>query len=408
MPVPAAWLSSLSLSAAESRLAACNRDVLAARRAVEAAEADRITAGQRPNPNLTLGASNINPKAGIGPGGLRDKAIDQSVRLEQLLERGGKAELRERQGDALLAAFRADYQDALRVQRAALRSAYFEYAFQQERARLAREFAALARDSLSAAEKRLQAGDIATMEANRFRLDAARADSDLRQAEVDLRRARADFARTIGAESQANELVVASAPSAAEAPDLVKESAGGRRPDVVAAQRRADAALIARELARAIATRDVTVGAQFDHWPTSDTNQQGTGNSYGLTVSIPLFVRHANEGEARRAAVDLDTARDLVARLTVQAASEALAAQDAWTAARERAARIAREVLPLAREVGKGAEFAYAKGATGVLDVLDARRNLKQAELDAAQARADAGKAWAQFEASRETWSGTE
>jgi outer membrane protein TolC len=38
-----------------------------------------------------------------------------------------------------------------------------------------------------------------------------------------------------------------------------------------------------------------------------------------------------------------------------------------------------------------------------VLDLIDARRSLKAIELDEVQARAEAAKAWARFEASRET-----
>ena len=404
MPLAGALLPALTLAAAEGRLADCNRDVLAAARAVEAEEADRITAGQRPNPNLTLGATNINSKAGVGAGALRDKTFDQIFRVDQLIERGGKAELRERQADALLAAVRADYRDVVRQQRLALRTAYFELAFQQERAELAREFAAISRASLKAAEKRLGVGDIAPNEANRFRLDEARADNDLKVADADLKRARSDFARVIGAESQwADIRLVPAAPMEADPPAAIDSS---RRPDVMAAKSRVDAATFARDLAKAISTRDVSVGAQYERWPVSDSNGQGTGNSVGLSISIPLFVRHANEGEARRALVDLDTARDLAERLLVQAQAESRLAADAWGSARGRALRVERELLPLAREVARAAEFAYSKGATGVFDLLDARRNLKQAELDAAQARADSGKCWAQFEAANDVIAG--
>ncbi len=414
MPLPAAAqscppLSSLSsgvegltLGLAESRLASCNRDVLAARRALEAAEADRITAGQRPNPNLTLGASNINPHAGVGGGPLRDKTIDSSVRLDQLVERGGKGALREQLADAAVAAARADLADVLRQQRQQLRQNFFELAFQQARVTVQREFMSYAQESRAAAEKRLTIGDVAPSEANRFRLDEVRAQSDLRQAEVDIRKARADFARSIGAEQAAVGITVA--PS--ELPSVDAAATGDfnpeQRADIVAAMRRIEAAEAARRLASSIATRDVTLSAQLDRWPASNTDPQGTGNSFGLYVSVPLHVRHANEGEVKRAAVDLQAARDTLARLKAQAGAEARIAVDGWQAATERVLRIERDVLPLAREVARGAEFAYRKGATGVLDLLDARRVLKQVELDAAAARADAGKTWAQWAASTE------
>src|SRR5947209_7380702 len=75
--------TTLSLPAADERLARCNRDVVAARLAVAAAEADLRIASQRPNPSLTLEASNVNPHLGVGAGPLRDKTFDSSIRLDQ-------------------------------------------------------------------------------------------------------------------------------------------------------------------------------------------------------------------------------------------------------------------------------------------------------------------------------------
>ncbi len=395
---------SLTLQAAESRLIACNRDVLVAFHALEAAEADRATAGQRPNPNLTLGASNINPRAGIGGGGLQDKTIDSSIRLDQLVERGGKAELRESQADAIFHAAQADWQEVIRQQRLALRQNYFELLFQQARIEMQREFSGFAKASLSAAEQRLKAGDIAPSEANRFRLDAARAQNDVRQAEVEARKARLELAKSIGAETIPADISVQVAPLAN--PEGFKPlSNPNQRSDLVAAASRVQAAEGARALAKSLATRDVTVSAQFDRWPASNANPQGTGNSFGFYFSIPLSLRHANEGEVKRAVADLQTARDALIRLQAQATAESKLNLDNWQAAAARVAGIEKDILPLAREVAKAAEFAYGKGATNVLDLLDARRTLKQIELDAAQAGADAGKAWAQWSASTETMS---
>src|SRR5207253_3114066 len=59
----AAPASPLALAAAGQRLLACNRDIVAARLALQAARADLRVARQRPNPTLTLGASNLNPHA---------------------------------------------------------------------------------------------------------------------------------------------------------------------------------------------------------------------------------------------------------------------------------------------------------------------------------------------------------
>jgi cobalt-zinc-cadmium efflux system outer membrane protein len=406
MPLPDTLLSGLPLGLVEARLASCNRDVIAARRAFEAAGADRLIAGQRPNPTLTLGVNNINPKVGIGSGPLRDKSVDSSLRLDQLIERGDKAGLREQQAEANVRAAAADYYDVLRQQRLQTRTLYFELGYQQSRRRVMREFSDLAQATLKAAEKRFSVGDIAEIDLSRFRLDAARAENDARAAEIDFERARLDFARAVGAESQVSLLVVDEVlpPSALDKSAAVKGAEGAfeLRADVSSARARVNAAEAASALARAISTRDVSVGAQFDRWPTTDANLQGTGNSFGITLTIPLFVRHANEGEARRAAVDLQTARDLTNRIESMASSEIKIAMSNWISAIDRSERVSQYLQPLAKRVAAAAEFAYSKGASSVLELLDARRNLKQAELDSSLSRSDTGKAWAQYSAAVE------
>src|SRR5450631_1528841 len=246
----------LTLPSAEERLRLCNRDVRAAELAAIAAAADRRVAGQRPNPTFTLGASNVNPQVGIGAGPLRGKTFDSAARIEQLVERGGKAELREAQSDRLLDAARADVAEQLREQRLAMRTAFFDLAAAQERVRLQLEFRGLAGETAAASERRFAAGEVSRAEANRFRLDAARAENDARQAQADRERARLDLAKLIGAESAAPGLEVALTwPDGAAALDgataldakfsaSAAGAAGGarERPDVAAARRRVEAA----------------------------------------------------------------------------------------------------------------------------------------------------------------------
>lgn len=404
-PLPDVVAVALTLGLAEARIASCNRDVLAAQRSFEAANADRQIAGQRPNPSLSLGANNINPRTGIGSGPLRDKTIDSSVRLDQLIERGNKGSLREQQADAILRAADADVSEIQRQQRAQIRSLFFELAYQQERIERMRSFADVAKANQSAAQKRLAAGDLAEIEASRFRLDAIRSENDVRAAETDLARARSDLARAIAADGHALVLKVI-APNPLPPPGAAsltsQPPANLDRADVAAAKHRVSAAETARLLARAISTRDVSVSAQFDRWPVSGSNTQGTGNSFGLSVTIPLLIRHANEGEVRRASVDLDAARDQLRRIEVHAELEQRLAHDSWTAAALRLMQLEIDLLPVARRIANAAEFAYSKRAISVIELLDARRNLKSAELEVSLARADAGKAWAAWAAATE------
>src|SRR5712691_6872693 len=77
----------LSLTDAEGLLATHNRELRAARRAVESAEAQRLIAGARPNASFSINSSEINRNPGIGGGSLGQKHIDTVFRNDQPLER---------------------------------------------------------------------------------------------------------------------------------------------------------------------------------------------------------------------------------------------------------------------------------------------------------------------------------
>jgi hypothetical protein len=110
-------LDRLSLPAAERLLHQYSRELRASQRAVDAAKAAILIAGVRPNPNVTLQTSNINPQAGIGSGGLRDKAFDTQIRTDYLVERGEKRGLRLASAADLERASEEDLEETLRRQR---------------------------------------------------------------------------------------------------------------------------------------------------------------------------------------------------------------------------------------------------------------------------------------------------
>lgn len=399
-------LDALTLGAALDRIAARNRDVQSARRALEASRANVLAAGARPNPNLSFGAGAINPKAGIGAGNLRDKTVDTFVRIDQVIERGNKRELRIDNARALENAAGADLSDAVRQQRLAVAAAYYDLLEAQERVAVTAENVDLFARTIAAGEQRLKAGDIAAADLTRIRVDSLRAQNDARLAEADRVRAQVGLAFLIAAEGDAARLraidpwpipALPAVPGAEPDPDLA--AAVEKRPDVRSAQLRIEAAAQARELARRLRTRDVSVGAQYDHYPSSATNTLGSGNSFGVSMMVPLFWRYGYEGEIRRAEVDYFAAQDQLERVRASALTELARARGDLRAAAERLVRYDASLLVEARRSAEYAEFAYRNGAIGVMDLLDARRVLRATQLDAAQARSDHAKALAAWQA---------
>ncbi|MBS4098474.1 MAG: TolC family protein [Sulfuricella sp.] len=395
-PALADSLANLTLSEAEALWAEHDHEVKLAKRALQGAEADILSAAQRPNPQLSVNVNTLSVQPGVGVGGPRDKMMDSVIGLSQTIERGNKRGLRIQGAEARVAAARGDLADTARQQRLALRQAYYDLRLAQDKLRITEETSGLYRKSVEAAELRLKAGDLAAAEVSRLRVEALRAANDERQAAADLENAQVGLAYLVGMQSQAKTLRAGDDfPAFAEIPRNTEETLE-QRADVRAALARVSAAEASRDLARAQKSRDVTVGVQFEHNPTGTT---WANNSVGVNVAMPLFVNYAFEGEIRRAEADLDAARDILEKARAQARAELANAHAGLAAAADQVRRYDAALVGEAERVAKAMEFAYQKGALGMMDLLDARRTYRAVQMDAAVARAGYAKALAAWRA---------
>src|SRR5882762_9135313 len=288
----------LSLTEAEKLLAAHNRELRAARRGVESAEALQLIAAARPNPIFSINSSEINRNPGIGAGPLGQKHIDTVFRIDQPFERGDKRELRLDVASGLQKAAENDSLDVLRQQLAALRAAYFDLKQVQEKVVVLADTAQLFTGTLAAAQARLKAGDLAPADVAKVQVDYERAQNDARSAQGDLVRAQLALAYMIGAEAAAAELSASDPWPGMERPDsLAIEQAIENRPDVLAAKARLEAAEKLRDLARVSSTPEITVGAQYERWIPGGIPT----NAVGVGISVPLFTGYDFSGDIQKA-----------------------------------------------------------------------------------------------------------
>ncbi len=390
-------VSDLSLKQAIAIALEHNHDVKLSALAIRQAEAGTIIANAAPNPTLSIQAVNINQRAaGFGSGSLRDKNMDTTVQITQLIERGGKRELRTETASRLEQASRLDLSDTQRQLQLAVAQAYYDLLAAQDRLRATQEAAGLFTDTLAAAQKREKAGDLAGADVERIRIDVLRARNDARQARADLSKAQLALALLLGLRPPADALQATDSWPGFGQAELATdvERLIGQRPDVKAALVRVDAAISARRLALAARTRDVTVGAQFLHSPNTDNN-----NTYGISVQIPLFTRYDYDGEIRSAEAALDSARENLEKTRNAARNDiAQSLQDLQSTA-DRSQRFQQELLIAAKKSADAVEFGFKNGALGVMDVLDARRTYRMTQLDAVAAQADYAKSLAAWRA---------
>ena len=376
-----------------------NPDLRLASLGLAGAGAAVSTAGAAPNPTLTLQTFNLNPAAGLGAGSLRNKTIDSTVRLDQLIERGGKRGFRIDAASRLEQAAQSDVHDARRQLRLMVSNAYYDLLAADDKLRITRQSAQLFEGTVRAARKRQQAGDLAPADVARAQVDALRSRNDIAQAESDLFAQRQVLALLMGQADAANGQPSDSWPSGPLPSADDAESVLRLRPDVLAAQARVAAAGAARKLALASRSADVTLGIQAEHFPASAGNAQGSGNSYGIALQVPLLLRHAYQGEIRAADVAFDSAEENLDKVRALARSELLVGAERLRAAHERLRRDDDELLPAATKSADAAEFAFRHGALGIMDLLDVRRTYRSTQLEALAAHADYAKSLAAAQA---------
>jgi cobalt-zinc-cadmium efflux system outer membrane protein len=254
---------------------------------------------------------------------------------------------------------------------------------------------------MDAVERRLKAGDISASDVARIRVDALRAQNDARAAQADRQKAQSALGYVIGVEREAARINAADGwpdlDAAAGTPEIDKALAG--RADVQAAQARVTAAEKSRDLARSLRTRDVTAQLQFDRTPWNPITNSTSANTVGFGLSVPLFLNYYYEGEIRRAEVELQSARDNYERVRALALGEIAKSRADLDAARERVQRFRESLLQAAQKAADAAEFAYSRGAIGVMDLLDARRQLYATRLEASSTQADYAKSLAAWQA---------
>ncbi len=388
----------LTLTEAETLLVRNNRELQAARRGIESAQAQILIAGARPNATLSINSTSINDANMIDG---QKRGADTIFRIDQPFERGNKRALRLDAAAGVQRASRNDFLDMLRQQLAALQGAYYDLRQAQEKADTLAQNAVLFAGTLDAARRRQQAGDLAPADVAKVEVDYERAQNDARAALAELARAQIGLAYMIGADADAAQLrAVDPWPPLERADAAAVQDAIEARPDVIAAKERVQAAEKLRDLARAQRTRDVTIGAQYERW------LPGGGpptEAVGLGVSVPLFTGYDFSGDIQKAEVDRYAALDALERARAVARAELGRAASDLNAAADRLERFDTSLLGAATRSAEASEFAFRRGAISVLEVLDARRTLRAVRLEALAARNDYARARAAWRAAQAT-----
>lgn len=386
----------LTLDAAHQRLLDANRELRAAHIAIDAATADLQRASVRPNPTLSASLANTTPHQ------YKPRDVDQILRIEQLVERGDKRQLRSDVATRLIDASRQDLANVQRVKRGELWAAYYALVAAQQRMQIVDDNLATLQRLVEQGERRVRAGDLAALDLNRLQVDLARGRGDRAQAQAQLQATQISLAAVLAAEPQALLIkAVDVLPSqrgdpiqvAAAMTDERADQALQQRADVAVARARVQAAQAAASLAQAQQTRDLTVGLQTEKSPSLG------GRVLGISVAVPLFINNDFRGDIARAQADLAAAQAAEAAVFAQARADLLTAQARLRGAALRLDQLARQARPQSQKALSQVEYGFQRGALAVTDVLDARRQHAAVQLEHLDAELELARAYADWRA---------
>jgi cobalt-zinc-cadmium efflux system outer membrane protein len=255
---------------------------------------------------------------------------------------------------------------------------------------------ALAADFLSKTQARFQGGTAARLDVLKAQVALAQAENDLIGAQRDLVTATDAVDRLIGQPLGTPLAPRDSLEFPPPLPDvaLVEQAALDARPELASLASQQAGAHANTSLAREFWLPDFTLSAQRDYGP------DGTGAQFsaGVALPLPVFYWQHSKGEI---AESQHREKELSATVRDQRAAvsqDVRAAHAATDAALRQATFIRDALLPSARETYRVASVSYGLGGSSALDVLDARRNLLDAETQYADALAAANSARADLE----------
>jgi cobalt-zinc-cadmium efflux system outer membrane protein len=371
-----AWMPALAqpqpldLEAALREAAEHNLNLLADRYNVSIADARLLTAGLRPNPVLTVSASNLQ-LPGETP---QLNPRELSWRADFVVERGRKRAERVAVARSAKSVAELELLNALRALTFDVESAFVDVL-------LARATLAVARQNFEALNGiaelnaiRVRAGDLAGVEWIRSRVAALESRNSLEQARLRLENAKNRLQLLLGRPAPAPDFDIAGdfrQDAVTYDRDEIVRQAFQARPDLLALRRQQARTQAELRLQLAQGKVDYVIGAEFGR-----QQQPGLGQATvaAFSVSVPLPVFNRNQGEIRRAEVERQQNEARLRALEAAIRNEAESAFRAYSTSRTLLDTFQREMIEQAAEVRRITEFSYRRGEASLLEFLDAQR----------------------------------
>lgn len=363
---PATSKRSITLEEAIEIFLRQNLELLAARYDIETADAEKLTARLRPNPQLTVGLSDL-PADLSGP---LIKEQTYSYGISHTLELGGKRNKRIDVADANSDLARGQFQMVVWQLTNDLKRKFYTVVLNQQLLNLAKENQATFAEIVKHTAELVNAGEISGLDLERVEVEKLKFDTDLANSERDYEVALRDLRFALGGDYRAMDIEVAGTIDYEfyqfSYADL-RDKALAARPDLKAVELSERAAAANIRLQNAQRIPDLTLGGGFEQAPSGTSSY-----TFGVGIALPLSDR--NQGERAKALIEQRKAQTQAQLITNQVLSDVDKAFVAFEMEKRRVDLYRTGVITKVNDIQRLTEVALKAGESSTLELLDAIR----------------------------------
>jgi cobalt-zinc-cadmium efflux system outer membrane protein len=347
-----------------------NRNLQAVYEKLGIAAADLVQAGLPPNPIVSA-----DVRFGIGAGTGADIGLVQEfVRILQI-------PLRKRVAGAAFEAVKLEVAQAVLDVASQVKVAFYRLQGALETLELRRTVSSAASLSAELARRQREAGNIAALDQATEQALAEEATIDLADAETEAQLAREELSRLLGLPAQEKPWSIApllpGLPQQELAPDGLEALALNQRLDLAAARQGGEV------LARTIElTRFYGLFPEGGTGLASQREVEGGVWSLGPAIEVPVPIFDQRQAAVASQTAQLRQAREQLAALALAIRSEVRREGARLLAARRRAERYQKALLPLRHRITEETQLHYNAMQLGVFQLLEAKRG----EIEAGRA----------------------
>lgn len=360
----------ITISDAVSIFLRQNFQLVAARYDIDTADAEKLTARLRPNPQISVGFQDL--PLDFSGNLLKEQTFSYSI--SQTFETGGKRSKRIDAANANSAVAQAQFQMVLWQLTNDLKRKFYAVLLDESLLKLAQENQTTFAETIKHTTELFQSGEISGLDLTRLEVEKLKFDTDVANAERDYELAVRDLRVALGGDYRAMEIepvgTVDYQPYQFSFSEL-RDKALAARPDLKAAQlteRAADASIRLQDAQR---IPDMNLAAGVNQVPAGTSTY-----TFGVGVTLPVYDR--NQGERTKALIEKKKAQNQEQLITNQIVSDVDKALIAFEIQKRRVELYRTGVLTKVNEIQSLTEFSLKAGESSTLELLDAIRTRRE------------------------------